>query len=643
MRKTLLLGVALGIGVTAVAQNSVISYPVKSISRVKKNALIDAPSMVSAVNPVTTAKNNIANRVAPSVSTQAFSKVPMGSSYNLYSVIVEEVTYLTANQATGLIQFTHRQNAGQPGGSGYVQSSFSADGGSQFDTTASTLVMDQGWACRYPSGVIYNPVGNTNYNNAFRVVFGPYTGGSGWTAVYWGSEKYDNTLNDQDSLNNTTNPALAQTQGSQYFMSMSDNGTAHNFGIRYETDSLGALILNTGTWDLVNNKMNWAQQEFDHNFAIETDGSEGVANWGMAWSQDGLTGYVLFLGRDAVNDYGSYYPIIYKTINGGATWTVSTPDFGTIANLTNNLWPSTTGATRPIWIGNQAIDYTVDNLGNLHILGTVKGQYSTHPDSLGYTYNGEPYKLFDVYSTATGWDAQLLDTIWTAPLEQTGDNSGLTMSPYDVRYGARIQASRTTDGTKIFVGWQDTDTLLSWDNLYPDLHMKGIDVATRNVTPTVNFSKNTSEDGNIYWLAVSDITLVQGGNTYVIPCGKSETRNGQDATAATGHFFLKDVMFTDADFASGISEGPSQANFTVTQNRPNPFDGTSSFDIVLKESASVKIEVINMLGQAVSSSTANMGPGANTVAINASDLKSGIYFYSVTIGDQKVSRRMIVK
>jgi hypothetical protein len=647
MRKTLLVGVALGMGITAIAQN-VISYPPqKSISPIKK-ATIDSPSLLQPVNPITSVTNN-ANRVAPVVNPNAaLVVVPMGSSYNLLTAVVEEVTYLTANQATNLIGFTHRQNAGQPGGSGLIQMSISADGGSNFDTTTARIIMDGslGLAQRYPSGVIYNPIGNTNYNNAFGVVFGPYTISPDWSGIYYGSERFDNTLNNQDSTSNASPGAVPQTQGSQYYMSISDNGMAHNFGIDYDTDSLVALVLNTGTWDLVNNRMNWTQQEIDQDFVRESDGSEAVTNWGMAWSQDGLTGYVIFFGRDVTNDYSGYYPVVYKTINAGTTWTKSTYDFSTVSNLTSKLWPVNTGSvTRPIWIGSHGLDFVVDKNNNLHIFGAVQGAYSTHPDSLGYTYTTEPAKLFDVYTTATGWDATLMDTIWADPLGQTGDTGGLTMSPFDARYGARIQASRTTDGSRLFVGWTDTDTTLSTDNIIPDLFVKGYDVDNNMLTPTMNVTRNTSLDGSAFFHGISNITLVNG-TTYNVPASVSMPRSGTDNTQPANHYYLKGISFTQADFNVspdvGIAEH-SQADFSVSQNRPNPFNGVASFEITLAKSSSVVVEVYNMLGQNLATDKTMMHEGVNTVNINASSFEAGVYFYSVTVDGKKVTRKMVVR
>ena len=79
-------------------------------------------------------------------------------------------------------------------------------------------------------------------------------------------------------------------------------------------------------------------------------------------------------------------------------------------------------------------------------------------------------------------------------------------------------------------------------------------------------------------------------------------------------------------------------------NYPNPFTGTTSINVNLNNSAQVSLVVNSLTGQVVS--TVNygvMGTGAQTLTFDASNLTSGIYFYTLTIGDQKATNKMIIK
>ncbi len=81
----------------------------------------------------------------------------------------------------------------------------------------------------------------------------------------------------------------------------------------------------------------------------------------------------------------------------------------------------------------------------------------------------------------------------------------------------------------------------------------------------------------------------------------------------------------------------------VAQNQPNPFTGTTTIEISSNTVAPVMVEVSNIMGQTVYTMDAGTINGTMNVELNASDLGSGVYFYTVTIGDSSVSKKMIVE
>jgi hypothetical protein len=107
---------------------------------------------------------------------------------------------------------------------------------------------------------------------------------------------------------------------------------------------------------------------------------------------------------------------------------------------------------------------------------------------------------------------------------------------------------------------------------------------------------------------------------------------------------LQGVSFVEADFTEvGGKEAPKASNMAVT-NFPNPFTGSTSINVNLNKSAQVSLVVNSLTGQVVSNVNYGvMGAGAQTLTFDASNLNSGIYFYTVTIGDQKATNKMIIK
>jgi hypothetical protein len=71
--------------------------------------------------------------------------------------------------------------------------------------------------------------------------------------------------------------------------------------------------------------------------------------------------------------------------------------------------------------------------------------------------------------------------------------------------------------------------------------------------------------------------------------------------------------------------------FELSQNYPNPFNPETNIGFALPVNSSVVIKIFNILGQKVKEyKYSSMKSGYNSVMINASDMNSGVYFYSLT-------------
>jgi hypothetical protein len=84
--------------------------------------------------------------------------------------------------------------------------------------------------------------------------------------------------------------------------------------------------------------------------------------------------------------------------------------------------------------------------------------------------------------------------------------------------------------------------------------------------------------------------------------------------------------------------------FSLNQNYPNPFRGTTNVPVLLKRSSDVKISVVSMIGQTVYENMfARAAAGTNTFELELTNAKPGIYFYTVEAGDFKETRKMIIE
>jgi hypothetical protein len=89
---------------------------------------------------------------------------------------------------------------------------------------------------------------------------------------------------------------------------------------------------------------------------------------------------------------------------------------------------------------------------------------------------------------------------------------------------------------------------------------------------------------------------------------------------------------------------PASDNFSISSNYPNPFSGSTSIELVLKASSEVIVDVHNALGQKVwGMERSVMGAGTHVLNVDGSKLLTGLYFYTVRVGDNAITQKMIVK
>lgn len=572
------------------------------------------------------------------------SKVPLGSSYNMYTVINEKNTALTANKDLNTIMFSHRQCASFSGGSGYVQASYSSNGGTSFDTTSMVVYKNDDHAGRYPSGLIYNPSGNTDINNAYAVLMGPNlaVGAAGWYGNYFVSQKFGDagTYAEEIFVHNDT--CADQTNffmPAQYSATATQAGTFYIAGLNSVTGTqlYTSMVypFYSGTWNATTNSVDWTISNFVPDWkTISYSGENGVASFSspvVAFSNDGQTGYFACAGIENDNANEGFWPVVWKTTDGGTTWNkMPAYDFGAIAIFQNYIPAASSGDVVPFFTIEDA---TVDANGDLHLASTVAGHSSVHPDSLlfSWQYQGLNGFMFDVHTTAAGgWDAMLIDTLWAGNVLAADD-------PYGVGYGQRLQIGKTDDENMIVYAWMDTDIEL-WGtetNLFPDVKVQAYDVTGGQMflTQSENITAGTAYEGNNYYLFASDQHWFDGST---LTAHLTTTQLGATDLDPVTHYYLNTQIF------AGVNEIEAE-NITV-KNYPNPVVDATTFEFDLEEATNVNITIYNMLGQEVySKNYGKYNVGTHKISANLSNLNSGMYVYTIETEYAKVSSRIMVK
>ncbi|MFC2080534.1 T9SS type A sorting domain-containing protein [Bacteroidota bacterium] len=98
--------------------------------------------------------------------------------------------------------------------------------------------------------------------------------------------------------------------------------------------------------------------------------------------------------------------------------------------------------------------------------------------------------------------------------------------------------------------------------------------------------------------------------------------------------------------AVGIAENktPGQETYYLSQNYPNPFEYSTSFDFNLNEPEYVSIKIYSILGKEIVSLVDEIKPaGKHTITWHTKDLEKGIYICRMTAGQFSALKKVILK
>jgi len=106
---------------------------------------------------------------------------------------------------------------------------------------------------------------------------------------------------------------------------------------------------------------------------------------------------------------------------------------------------------------------------------------------------------------------------------------------------------------------------------------------------------------------------------------------------------INDVLGNDVKTSVNDLDRDAEV-FVVSQNQPNPFNGTSEVIIYLRDASPLTLTVTDMLGNVLNTGDlGTLGRGNHTVTIDGSNLSAGMYFYTISSNQNSVTKRMQVK
>lgn len=650
MKKLLLFSSCVAFALSVQAQsNKIVKLTNTKDYLTKEKKAIESAGAVRQGSPYVRPVHSQSPILRTNAVTPVSSKNACGNSSNIFGSIIPESNNLNANQDLGVVMFSHRACSeyvsGGTAATGDLQATYATDcinwDSSHVMSAAGALAA--GVNCRYPTGALYNPPGNTVIGNAIGMGSGPFHIGGTWLGSFYTAGRLDGTGDAFDTISGNT------WSFGRLGSLVTSNGNYYSLGNYYDDQNAPTVILGfpiaRATYDAGTASLSLSQS------VISNDGQDEGDDGMIAFSEDGSVGYFSVIARDTSGNFPNYIsrmPIIWKTTDGGTTWNREPMiNFSFACGMDDILGNDTLpdGTTRPFFVATNGYDMTVDKNGNLHIVTLVLAC----ADDADNVYDTQ--HIVDVYGNGSNWAAAQLGILATT--EVTADISPWTNAGDGVAWDGRIQVGRTQDGSRIFYGWIDSDPSIAAENLFPDIHISAMNADTYQTADNTNVTAGTAFAENNLWMYLSS-TILNNGGTYSIPMTTTDSRDpNAPGEGVVQHFSVCGVTMTDADInvnahpapcPTGIAENNAIKGVSISQNYPNPFNGTTAIEVKAANPVVISLEVTNYLGQVVKTMDAkNYAAGTHKIEINASDLNAGVYFYTIKVGNEQATGKMIVQ
>lgn len=106
--------------------------------------------------------------------------------------------------------------------------------------------------------------------------------------------------------------------------------------------------------------------------------------------------------------------------------------------------------------------------------------------------------------------------------------------------------------------------------------------------------------------------------------------------------FAITLKVTQDNVVLGLDEDNNEIK--LGQNMPNPFNQTSRVSFELPSTQEVSLEIMDLSGKIVQNKNVGiLNAGIHTIEINAENLNSGVYFYTLVSGTSRTTNKMVVK
>jgi hypothetical protein len=388
------------------------------------------------------------------------------------------------------------------------------------------------------------------------------------------------------------------------------------------------------------------------NEILEGMGTDYTSGWGgddYAWAMP-VGDNIAFIAFGGLKD-----GVVMKSINGGDDWE-------RILFYESVVPFYATGDIYPLLGGGDGYNSAViDDEGMVHVSfgrqvheGTVDGNMYL-PYSDGLIYWNETMAPLDTaimknYVWPDDWTASdlYLNGNLAAWVQDTENNDTIVaVAPYYASLSSMPQLVATRDafGQKIIQIFYSGLTLgfVSEDPQFNYRHIWG-----RFTEGDGIYSDFTDYTDDIFHLfsecVYPSVAQTTPGDKYHILYetdnfpGNSLQPDPPTHTAVLNNMVYLAVSPLPVDVAENVV-----ASFEVAQNVPNPAVNNTTITVLNETIGSINLSVSNLLGQVVHQESVVESTHQHEFNVNVSNLDSGIYFYTVKIGNNSITKKMLVK
>ncbi|MFA8449210.1 MAG: T9SS type A sorting domain-containing protein [Bacteroidales bacterium] len=540
-----------------------------------------------------------------------------------------------------------------------------------------------------------SPVTKQNFN------FGDFAVGTAPLGEDITSEnrEYDeNLINDPDNefFNNPSNQSF-QLGDNVYAVYNNMDFIPEPDGSSAKYNFRNQLVFVKGTWNKDTKSVDYTRSKIEVPEGLL--GTTGVYySKQPLFTADGQIGYIVgaqYVTTEEQNTDKYFY--IWRTDDAGQTWSeepmmkkftgdevcdalkVAIPNAEAYDNIialnkSEKAAPFTTHEDLRFWVEDD-YDMNIDKNGELHIFANFTLIYNAKEEgyiSFGLGPRGQ--SLVHLYTKEGGkqWDSKLvyLSKSIAARIEHIEDENFKNTYPNGMRLGHYPSIITSEDQSKMAFVWTDTpvdwnseEELESISNNKPSVYGAIYDVKKGEFIPQENYEEN---DLDIPYVDLSKGTAVDGKafvleapHTYIT---KKDSKSGsilaelplvfsefEDADAKDFSYLkLRTINYFKGaslivDKSVGMEENIVNSSIVVSQNIPNPCSDNTRIDVQLADDSDLVINVVSITGQNVLTQTQQGVSGNNEISLDVSNLKAGVYFYNLTVGNETFTKKMVVK